>query len=397
MDETKNLPAVVETVEKDGKLVNFHYNGTSVRVLDLEEGELDKKLKPAVYRVAFNQFVGYFLEKEYKHFKIPKKVYGTAPRRAKKILNTFNNRDRSTGILLTGDKGAGKTMLAEVVCNTLINNKIPIVMVTERYTGSNFVSFIDSLGVVGLFFDEFGKIYPPSQEYNEESNDTQEALLSLMDGGGRQKRLVLLTENQESDINHYLLHRPGRVFYHFKYGKLDEETIKEYLEEHKLKGDKDGTLTEYILDASRKMKTFSFDILQAIVEEYKRYGGGTEGIEESLNDLNVDYNKDETIQLEVLRLRNKKTDEEVELAFSSKYLEKPADRHSYLQVYTKGYDALGLKEQDDNDKTNEFRIYFRGHELEYDSKEKMVYDNGEYVLVAKISESVAFAYNYSKA
>ena len=372
--------------------IKFHYNGTKVKAFDLEDGTLTETLTAAIYRVVYCKFEGFYLERQHKKFKVPKKVYGNTTRKAKKIITTFNDRDRSTGILLTGDKGSGKTMLAEVVCNKLISKKIPIIIITERFTGSNFIAFINSLGVIGLFFDEFGKIYPANNsEYNEESNDSQEALLSLMDGGGRQKRLVMLTENQDGDINEYFRSRPGRVYYHFKYGKLGEDTIKEFLGEQDLKTE----ISDYIVDASRKMKAFSFDILQAIVEEYHRYGGGLDGIEETLNDLNISYDKNTTIQLKVTKLINKDDDKEEAISLSSKYIDKPSNDHNYMEVYTKGYDKLKLNASDEEE--SKFRIYFRGHQLEYDSKEKMVFDNGDYILVAEICENMTSAYNYSKA
>jgi len=373
--------------------INFQYQDAStVRVLDLMDGTLSEMLKPAIYRVVFNKFTGFFLEKEYDVFKVPAKVYGNVTRKAGKIINTYKDRDRSTGILLTGDKGSGKTMLAEVVCNQLIGEGVPVIMITERFVGSDFTSFIDSLGVIVLFFDEFGKTYPPAKDYNEEV-DTQESLLSLMDGGSRQRRLVILTENRDSDINEFMRSRPGRIYYHLKYDKLEEATIKEYLKDQVTL---EAEIADYIVDASRKMRFFSFDILQAIVEEYLRYGGGLDGIEEVLNDLNIDYDKDSTIRLEVIKLVKKEGNEEVEVSYSSKYLDKPHSSE-YFSIFTKGYDEFRAKENhDDDDCANNYRINFRGYQLVYDSKDRMVYDNEEYILVAKISDVPQYKFNYAK-
>jgi hypothetical protein len=373
--------------------IKFQYSGpTTVNVINLMDGTLDSVLKPAVYRVAFSKFTGYFLEKEHDFFAIPEKIYGSTPKRVAKIINTFNDRKGSTGVLLTGDKGSGKTMLAKTVCNTLITTGIPIIQVNERFLGADFISFIDSLGVIVLFFDEFGKTYPIEDNNHGEEGDTQEAILSMMEGGGKsQKRLLILTENHGGDINQFLMSRPGRIYYHFKYNKLEESTIKEFLNDNH---DNIGAdIVEYIIDASRKMDFFSFDILQAIVEEYSRYGGGLEGIEETLNDLNIDYNKDVEIRLEVLKLVKKETQEEVEFSFMSKYVDKPNYTNNYFTIFTKDYDTI---EKDNNTDYSDCKIHFRGYELKYDSKDKMVFDNGVYVLVTKISDHKPYNFNYSK-
>lgn len=373
--------------------INFQYSGpTTVKVINLEDGALDTVLKPAVYRVTYHKMIGFYLEKEYDIFSIPAKIYGSTPRRVEKIIQTFNDRKGSTGVLLTGDKGSGKTLLAKTICNKLMSTGIPIIMVTDRFTGADFISFIDSLSIIVLFFDEFGKTFP-AEDNSDENGDAQAAILSLMEGGGKnQKRLLILTENHYHDINRYMLSRPGRIYYHFKYGKLEEATIKEFLHDNSKTIDEE--IINYIVDASRKMSFFSFDILQTIVEEYTRYGGGLEGIEEILNDLNIEYDKDATIRLEVIKLIKKETQEEIELSFISKYVEKPFYDHNYFTIYTKEADKVVNKNGDECKEDS--AIEFRGHQLKYDAKDKLIYETEEYILVTKISDKPQYAYNYAK-
>jgi DNA replication protein DnaC len=112
--------------------LQFHYSEDTVRVISLEEGSLVDKLKPAIYYINFNQFMGFFLDKGKDSFSTPEQLFGPVKRRIEKIKRTFDDRTSGTGILLTGDKGAGKTMLAEVLCNNMIEAGIPVIIIIEE-------------------------------------------------------------------------------------------------------------------------------------------------------------------------------------------------------------------------------------------------------------------------
>jgi hypothetical protein len=378
--------------------ISFHYSDDMVRVINLEEGSLVDNLKPAIYYVKYNQMMGFYLEKGNDSFAVPKRLFGTVKRRVEKVKTTFDSRSAGTGILLTGDKGAGKTMLAEVLCNNMINSGMPIVIINDRYTGSNFTSFIDDLGSVVLLFDEFGKLYPTKQRDTDENNTSQESLLSLLDGVNRQKRMVIMTENSENDINTFIKARPGRVFYHFKYKKLDEETIKEFAQWEKIP----NNIVDLILDASRKMYEFSFDTLKAIVEEYQRFGcTSDEEFEELLTDINIEYDKDKKIRLKVINLIEKATDKKIEVDFMSAFLDKPKNEHEYFYV---NFENKNKNKNRDNDapvavsesdeEANEY-VCFHGHNIKYTSNEKVIFEDDNYLMVTEVQEDYKSSYNYS--
>ena len=357
-----------------------------VRVIDLEEESLVEKLKPAIYYIKSSPMIEFYLEKEQDKFTTPPRLFGSVKRRIEKIKTTFDNRDSNTGLLLTGDKGAGKTMLAEVLCNEMLSVGIPIIIIiNDRYTGSNFTSFIDSLGVITLFFDEFGKLYPTRQKDTDEKNNSQESLLSLLDGVNRQKRLVIMTENSEQDINTFIKARPGRVYYHFKYRKLDEENIKD-------------DVIELILDASRKMEEFSFDTLKAIVEEYQRFGTN-ENFEELLTDLNIEYDKDKKIRLKVVRLLEKATDETLEIEFMSEYQNKPTDYHDDIHIELKNNKNSNRNIDPDepvavNERGDKEWVRFSSYDIKYATDKKIIFETDDHLLITEIQEDYKSKYNY---
>lgn len=253
----------------------FADNGTSVSVLTFDEDRINDKLEPSVYSVGFSMDQGFFLIKKSERMTVPTKLYGAVGNRADKVLNTYKTKDKSFGVLMSGDKGSGKTMLSSLIANKCIDElNIPVILVESAFSPSGLSSFIERLGECVVFFDEFGKKF-------DTDDDEQGGLLGLFDGTGSTKRMVLLTENEKRDINRFMLNRPGRVWYHFEYGKLEEATLKEYCEENNIPED----VVEKINMRRIKAFDFSFDILQAIVTEYQLYGGD---VEELCDDLNVE-------------------------------------------------------------------------------------------------------------
>lgn len=258
--------------------IKFSVNGDIVDVVSFNNDQVFDHLEPRIYSVGFNDNRGFFLKIVKENFHVPYKIYGNVLKRAEKIIHTYSERESSTGVLLTGDKGAGKTMLTTVLCNKLIDEGMPIILVNNSYTGDDFFNLINSIGECVILIDEFAKVYR-GEDYSDRT--TQDRLLTLMDGTGSNKRLVLLTENEEYHISDYMINRPGRIYYHFRYKKLPEDVIKEMSSDNGL-GEKE---VNDIIDMSRMMFEFSYDTLKSIVEEWKRYGGK---IIEIVEDLNIE-------------------------------------------------------------------------------------------------------------
>lgn len=253
----------------------FADQGTRVGVITFDDDTIKDTLKPAVYSVGFDMMAGYYLNKVGDTLNTPDKVYGKVSQRVEKILTSYEAANSSFGILMSGDKGSGKTMTSSIVANRAIEQfNLPVILVEGSFDAESLASFIKKIGECVLFFDEFGK------RFKDESGDQSE-LLGLMDGTGSTKRLVMLTENEKYDINKYMLNRPGRVHYHFEYGKLDEDTITEFCEEQGVEEE----VVKKILLRREMSREFSFDVLQALVYEYKLYGGD---VDELARDLNIE-------------------------------------------------------------------------------------------------------------
>ena len=123
-------------------------------------------------------------------------------------------------------------------------------------------------------------------EYSCEHNDDQAALLSLFDGTTGGKKLFIVTCNELYSLNSYIVNRPGRFHYHFRFDYPTPEDIREYLHD-KLPEDKHGEI-EKVVDFSRKT-SLNYDCLRAIAFELD----GGANFAAAVIDLNIMTTEDE--------------------------------------------------------------------------------------------------------
>ena len=246
-------------------------SGNTFRIATKESMDLHEQLPAGNYVVKVDQFDNFYIE-QIESFDVPTKMYGDTIRNTERIINSFWERNKSTGVMLVGEKGSGKTLLSKNICIELAKQNVPTIVVNAPWHGDKFNTLIQSIQQPCIvMFDEFEKVY---------NSEEQEALLTLLDGIYSTKKLFLLTSNDKWRVDSHMRNRPGRIFYMVNFTGLDADFIREYCGDN-LKNQKH---TESIVNIASVFGAFNFDMLKALIEEMNRYN---ETPQEAMRILNV--------------------------------------------------------------------------------------------------------------
>lgn len=279
----------------------FYVDGTSVHVFNDKDMTMLDNLPLGTYQLVQDPRSGEMYLELIDDIALPKQIYGNVTNHAERIMKTFLDKGTNMGVLLSGLKGTGKTFTAKIITKLALAEAMPTILITRPFNAYSMADFFRRLNTrCVVLIDEFEKLYSMANE--EDKGASQNGLLSLMDGvQGAAEQLYVLICNESSRVNQYMLNRPSRLYYHFKYDALDVDTIRAYCEE--LLNDK--SQIPFVINLRSIVRDFSFDVMQCIVEEMNRYSCSAE---DALAYLNIiPTNTLETYVITVLQKSTGKT------------------------------------------------------------------------------------------
>lgn len=252
--------------------------GNVYRIFD-DSVKMNDLLPAQAYTVRFSSNTGFFLESRSMPDVNESKIYGPLEEKAAHVLTAFRKSSRSMGVILSGDKGIGKSLFSKLLSVEAVASCMPLIIVDTYIPG--IASYIESIEQpVMVLFDEFDKTIGGVKEMDGQANPQTE-LLTLFDGISSGKKLFVITCNDLYKLNTYLVNRPGRFHYHFRFDYPSAEEIREYLED-KLPENNHKEI-EAIIAFSKKI-SLNYDCLRAIAFEISTFNLP---FKEAIKNLNI--------------------------------------------------------------------------------------------------------------
>lgn len=253
-------------------------NGNRFNIYDDSMKTYDN-LPAQTYNLCFDQKTGFYLEK-FADVKVNENVYGCHEEKVNKVLKSFNMFTRSLGVILSGDKGIGKSLFSKLLGQKAIEKGIPLILCNNYYPG--IADYVNSISQeVMILFDEFDKTFPSKKDM---CPNPQTEMLTVFDGVSMNKKLFVITCNRLYDLNEFLLNRVGRFHYHFRFEYPTDKEIKIYLEDHL--DEQYYAEIENVIKFSHRVE-LNYDSLRGIAFELNCGSTFSEAIQD-LNILDVD-------------------------------------------------------------------------------------------------------------
>lgn len=204
---------------------------------------------------------------------MPGKLYEIAnnTKFIKRVLDFFEKtKKQTTGVMLYGEKGTGKSLTAKIIAQ---QSNLPIIVINETCRFGDLNKFFKKFETpVCCIFDEI------------EKNFDTERLLGFLDGIEKTaKKLVVMTCNDRGKTSKYLDDRCSRVRYAKNYTFENNFELLDCLLEDSSVKEKDA-LRDFIRN---RVTATSVDNLISIIEEVEYFQETGESIEDIVSNMSI--------------------------------------------------------------------------------------------------------------
>lgn len=256
-------------------MAEFIKIGNEIRIRPNLEGISYDLINGKVYDLKYNSFEGYGYFIENGDLNMPNKLYKLEEddKFIERVLTYFNseNSGNTTGIILSGTKGTGKTMLSKRIA---LESNLPIIVVDTRFPTRVLNKVFNGFTTpVCIIFDEIEK--------NDDWWDTKD-LLGFLDGvEANAKKLVLMTCNEIDEIDDNVFDRCSRIRYFKKYEANSNSVFVRFMAEDR----EIENIDEVVEFINSRIEVKSFDNIASFLDEVKMFNNIP--LEELAKDMNI--------------------------------------------------------------------------------------------------------------
>lgn len=243
-----------------------------------------------VYRLAVDDDGIHKLDYVSDKLKLPSKLYTFNEEFVNRVISTWTYTESNLGVLLSGLKGTGKSVVASQLSNAC---GVPVIILDKNSGNpSEFISTYVRQDVC-LFFDEFEKNFSEKRDCTDHK---LAPILSLLDGlSSTDKKLFsIMTINNDYGME-YLLNRPGRIRYHRVFTSLPASVYTPIIDDLL----KYPEFREDLLSTCKEVHNLSIDTVTTLIREVNLFRKPASELVEDMNILFTDYGYDFTfVQLD---------------------------------------------------------------------------------------------------
>lgn len=244
----------------------FLQNGPQIR--PNEGATFLPTIPPGIYTFVEDKGRTCLVQTGLEKFALPEALLNTNDKFISWVTGSYKSATRGFGILLTGEKGTGKTIVGKQIANNL---ELPTLVVSSKVADLDiFLSKIQQEVIV--FIDEFDKTYPRHMEAE------QQQLLKLLDGTmSFGKKLYIFTSN--GDVNPLMINRPGRIRYHKHFKELAKDELISICAQKLL----NINLLNDVIEVAKTLEVSSIDAVLEIIHECNNTGASPKEFMEFFN------------------------------------------------------------------------------------------------------------------
>lgn len=217
-------------------------------------------------------------------FNLPKKIYELKEDKKfiERILKYYNseNSANTTGVLLSGTKGTGKSVFAKVLAG---KSNLPIIIPEDSFPVWYLEDAFKNVNQeICIIFDEFEK----KVRYED-----MKYFLTFLDGVEKTtKKLVIITCNDTNKLDDNLLDRCSRIRYHRHYqANSNDSFIREIAKDKGISEDKIEDIIKFI---TKHIEIRSFDNINSFLNEFTLFGNDYT-LDELITNMNFSLNEEE--------------------------------------------------------------------------------------------------------